>query len=334
MRKPELWLIKLYFRRLIREMSNCINLEKILLISDRMLSTILRQKKEKDADMHERRAFTLIELLVVISIIVLLLAILVPVLGRAREIGKRTVCLSNLKTLQLAWIMYAEDNDEKIAKGFVRPIEPGTNSTVFTPSWSGNDILGHEPLAKDIQIQGIRAGTLYTYIGSEKSYHCPNGFKGFIRTYSIVSSMNGQSSDQSDWTNMSKENESWHTWLRTIKSRLDIINHQPASRMVFIDLGWPYGPVYLIPYDKESWQGTHPPCRHTDGNTFSFADGHAEFWKWQAKETISCGRSINPGRLHDTIILDKPSTNEGLKDLHKTQKAIWGELGYEPTPTE
>ncbi|MHC4331052.1 MAG: type II secretion system protein, partial [Planctomycetota bacterium] len=60
--------------------------------------------------MRRKEGFTLIELLVVIAIIAILLAILMPALNRVREQGKRAVCLSNLKQLSLAWILYADDN--------------------------------------------------------------------------------------------------------------------------------------------------------------------------------------------------------------------------------
>ncbi len=56
--------------------------------------------------------FTLIELLVVIAIIAILAAILFPVFARAREKARQTSCLSNLKQLSLAMLMYAQDYDE------------------------------------------------------------------------------------------------------------------------------------------------------------------------------------------------------------------------------
>jgi prepilin-type N-terminal cleavage/methylation domain-containing protein len=59
-------------------------------------------------------AFTLIELLVVIAIIAILMAILMPTLQRAREQGKRSACLNNLRQLGYAWNLYADDNDGKI----------------------------------------------------------------------------------------------------------------------------------------------------------------------------------------------------------------------------
>lgn len=57
-----------------------------------------------------RRAFTLIELLVVIAIIAVLLAILLPTLASAREAGRRTACLSNLRQCFVAMRIYADEN--------------------------------------------------------------------------------------------------------------------------------------------------------------------------------------------------------------------------------
>lgn len=64
-----------------------------------------------------KRAFTLIELLVVISIIALLLAILMPALGKVKEKAKSIVCRSNLKQLATALTLYSMDNDNQAVVG-------------------------------------------------------------------------------------------------------------------------------------------------------------------------------------------------------------------------
>ena len=67
------------------------------------------------------KGFTLIELLVVISIIALLLAILLPALGRAKEQAKGTRCLANLKQIGLAMHLYAHDYNYLLPRAELRP---------------------------------------------------------------------------------------------------------------------------------------------------------------------------------------------------------------------
>src|SRR5471030_1362046 len=59
-----------------------------------------------------KRAFTLIELLVVIAIIAILAAILFPVFAQAKDAAKKSVGLSNVKQVDLAYVMYSGDYDD------------------------------------------------------------------------------------------------------------------------------------------------------------------------------------------------------------------------------
>jgi prepilin-type N-terminal cleavage/methylation domain-containing protein/prepilin-type processing-associated H-X9-DG protein len=67
--------------------------------------------------MIKRKAFTLVELLVVIGIIAILVSLLLPTLGRAREAAQRTACLANLRQIGQMMAMYANDNKDGLIIG-------------------------------------------------------------------------------------------------------------------------------------------------------------------------------------------------------------------------
>jgi prepilin-type N-terminal cleavage/methylation domain-containing protein len=113
------------------------------------------------ADMRKRDGFTLIELLVVIAIIAILMAMLLPALNRAKEQGKRAVCLNNAKTLALGWMLYCDDYDGKMPRAVAVPdggwvMKPPGNRPVDAP--------------KETQVQALRDGVLFEYIKKVQVY--------------------------------------------------------------------------------------------------------------------------------------------------------------------
>ena len=91
--------------------------------------------------MRKRHGFTLIELLVVIAIIAILAAILFPVFARAREAARKATCLSNLKQIALAAIMYAQDYDEVLpactGMGWCCSPHPVMPANLYRTTWNG-----------------------------------------------------------------------------------------------------------------------------------------------------------------------------------------------------
>jgi len=91
------------------------------------------QRHRPNPQRLDRRGFTLIELLVVIAIIAILAAILFPVFAQAREKARQTSCLSNLRQLSSAMVMYAEDCDGLFAPVIARPSRQEKN--LYLISW-------------------------------------------------------------------------------------------------------------------------------------------------------------------------------------------------------
>jgi prepilin-type N-terminal cleavage/methylation domain-containing protein/prepilin-type processing-associated H-X9-DG protein len=245
--------------------------------------------------MRKRNGFTLIELLVVIAIIAILMAILMPALHRAKEQGQRAACLSNVKQLTLAWILYAYENDDKIVNASTFFSRPGE------PAWIGSQwqFVGTEKERRE----HLKDGILYPYCSDVDIFKCPTGIRGEVLTYAIVDAMNGATSIPGTADLMIKK-------LNQIR--------RPGERFVFIDEGKISPDSWTVFYDQESWWD-RPTVRHGDGTNFSFADGHSDYWKWKDPRTV---------KLAEMTISE--NAQPGNPDLHAVQKAAWGKLGYKP----
>ena len=124
-------------------------------------------------------AFTLIELLVVIAIIAILAALLLPVISKAKEQGRSTACLSNLRQLGLALQMFVQDNDNKMPVMYDALIS--TNATPPTNTLATMDLV------------------LSNHLGNVRVLLCPSDRKDlFAQTgssYAWNTLINGQDAD-------------------------------------------------------------------------------------------------------------------------------------------
>jgi len=123
-----------------------------------------------------KRAFTLIELLVVIAIIAILAAILFPVFAQAKASAKQIVCLSNMKQIGMASMMYLSDSDDVWFADAVHEPRPG-----FAPQamWIGYDnnnapcIGGYCGVVYHPAVNPIRPGAIDSYLKDEGVKKCP-----------------------------------------------------------------------------------------------------------------------------------------------------------------
>jgi prepilin-type N-terminal cleavage/methylation domain-containing protein/prepilin-type processing-associated H-X9-DG protein len=114
-------------------------------------------------------AFTLIELLVVIAIIAILAAILFPVFAQARGKARQITCLSNLKQLTTATLMYVQDYDEKFPRSVLGYGTGASGSSVVTTPATG-------AYYSDLRAS-FWSNALQPYLKNLGVYDCPSATK-------------------------------------------------------------------------------------------------------------------------------------------------------------
>jgi len=232
--------------------------------------------------MQRSKAFTLIELLVVIAIIAILAAILFPVFAQAKKAAKKTACLSNVKQLSLAVIMYGADYDDMAPAngeglmptsswGAWTPLEPwtGLNGAPWGFGGGANAPLGFmDPGAS--QNWGAE---LFPYIKSMDMYVCQ-------------SAQNDSRADLKPVPNNNKAGRTSYVFNGCVSAKSLTAPSKPAEIVTFQGRATTVREAVVLPRmngfsdgttkandSDDNWLG----FTHDKGDNYAWADGHAKF---------------------------------------------------------
>jgi prepilin-type N-terminal cleavage/methylation domain-containing protein len=252
--------------------------------------------------------FTLIELLVVIAIIAILAALLLPALGSAKTKAQGIQCMSNLKQLQLVFLMYPDDNNDNLtSSGYTSPVEP----TAWVNGWEDFNGANLDNTDPGTLLDPIRA-KFAPYLRGIGVYKCPADRSTVKVNNQVVPRLRSMSMGQQwagpgDWLDpggfmVNDTSKKYRVFYK--KGLID----NASMRFVFVDEhpdGINAGGFANMMVESAAAARIidMPASYHNGAGGISFSDGHSEIRKWRDSRTRA------PVHYDNTLQLNVASPN-------------------------
>ena len=234
----------------------------------------------------------MIELLVVIAIIAILAALLLPALAAAKEQARFARCVSNEKELDLAWQVYANDNNDYLVLNGQCPAGGSQTQKLWVQGAFYNVGDNEDPYLVNDQRYALFA----SYIKEIGVYVCPSdppsvteGNKAYpkLRSYAMNAWIGWEATRAGDWDDRLGSQAQYRDFTRMRQ----IIGPAPSQLLTFIDvypksICWPYFGVEMGAPNTEDFFNW-PGINHDKCGAVSFADGHVERHRWVDRRTVS-----------------------------------------------
>jgi prepilin-type N-terminal cleavage/methylation domain-containing protein/prepilin-type processing-associated H-X9-DG protein len=239
--------------------------------------------------------FTLIELLVVIAIIGILAALLLPTLGRSKAKAEGFTCANNLRQLSVAWLLYADENEDLLVNNHGVPETLARRQT-----WANNveDWVDGDDNTNLVYLSDSKFGPYANR--ATQIYKCPSDREPALNGQRIrTMSMNAQVGNPGELTNRFNP-----TYVQFFK-KVEIPN--ASGIFVFLDehCDTLNDGFFVNRLDDYAW-GNLPGSYHNGAVNLSFVDGHGESHRWVVPETIQPARK---NVVRGTKISASPATD-------------------------